>query len=63
MMNLCGCEDGNLFAHIHEKWGLAAMTQLECIIQGANGIWASVCEEGAALGHACSTLTILNLMR
>ncbi|KAL9952434.1 hypothetical protein ACROYT_G039691 [Oculina patagonica] len=54
---------GNLLAHIHEKWGLGEMTQLECLVNGANGIWASVCEEGAALGHACSTVTLMNLVR
>jgi len=63
MMDLAGWEEGHLFAHVHEKWGLAVAAQLECIISGANGVWASVCEEGAALGHACSTLTILNLLR
>ena len=54
---------GNLLAHVHEKWALAEMTQLECLVNGANGIWASVCEEGAALGHACSTVTLMNLVR
>ena len=54
---------GNLLAHVHEKWALAEMTQLECLVNGANGIWASVCEEGAALGHACSAVTLMNLVR
>ena len=54
---------GHLLAHVHEKWALGEMTQLECLINGANGIWASVCEEGAALGHACSTVTLMNLVR
>ena len=63
MMDYAGWTDGNLFCHIHEKWGLSYMTQIECLVKGANGIWASVCEEGAALGHACSTLTIMNLIR
>ncbi len=52
-----------LLAHVHEKWALGEMTQLECLVNGANGIWASVCEEGAALGHACSTVTLMNLVR
>ena len=54
---------GHLLAHVHEKWAFGAMTQLECLINGANGIWASLCEEGAALGHACSTVTLMNLIR
>ena len=54
---------GHLLAHVHEKWALGEMTQLECLVNGANGIWASVCEEGAALGHACSTVTLMNLVR
>ncbi|XP_068759042.1 uncharacterized protein [Montipora capricornis] len=54
---------GHLLAHVHKKWALGEMTQLECLVNGANGIWASVCEEGAALGHACSTVTLMNLVR
>ena len=54
MMDLSDWKDGHLVAHVHEKWGLAVTAQLHCLEFGANGIWASVCEEGAALGHACS---------
>ena len=35
----------------------------ECLKAGANGIWASACQEGAGLGHACSTVTVMNLVR
>ena len=35
----------------------------ECLVAGANGIWSSVCQEGAALGHACSVITVMNLVR
>ena len=62
-MDKNGFQDGHLLVHIHEKWGLAQMSQLECIINGATGIWCSVCEEGAALGHACSSVTLLNMIR
>ena len=62
-MDKAGWKNAPLLAHVHEKWGLADMSQLECLMNGANGIWASVCEEGAALGHACSTVTIINLLR
>ncbi|XP_022787165.1 uncharacterized protein LOC111327287 [Stylophora pistillata] len=53
---------GHLLAHVHKKWALGEMVQLECLVNGANGIWASLCEEGAALGHACSTVTLMNLV-
>ena len=49
-MNKAGWHDGILSVHVHEKWGLADMAVLECLMHGANGIWASICEEGAALG-------------
>ena len=62
-MDYHGWTSGHLLAHVHKKWALGEMVQLECLINGANGIWASVCEEGAALGHACSTVTLMNLVR
>ena len=62
-MDKAGWKDAPLLAHVHEKWGFGDIAQLECLINGANGIWASICDEGAALGHACSTLTIMNLLR
>lgn len=55
--------NGKLLAHIHKKWEFAEVVQLECLSSGADGIWASVCEEGAALGHACSIISIMNLVR
>ena len=54
---------GHLLAHVHQKWALAEMVQLECLVNGANGILASLCEEGAALGHACFTITLMDLVR
>jgi Ca2+-binding EF-hand superfamily protein len=54
---------GHLLVHVHEQWGLAQMTQMECIINGATGIWASLCEEGASMGHACSSITLMNMIR
>ena len=32
-------------------------------MNGANGIWASVSHEGAAVGHAASIITLINLIR
>ena len=61
-MDRCGFTDGHLLVHIHEKWGFQDVAQLEALTKGANGIWAGLCEEGAAMGHASSTVTIMNLV-
>lgn len=63
VMNMHGWNAGKLLLHVHEKWGFAETVQLVCLGNGADGIWASVCSEGAALGHACSSVTLLNLIR
>ncbi len=63
LMNDHDWSEGHLFVHVHKKWGLADHVQLECLVNGANGIWAGVCEEGAAVGHACSSITLMNLIR
>lgn len=55
--------NGHLLVHVHEMYGNAEATQLRCLMSGADGIWASVAEEGAAMGHACSSITLLNLIR
>ena len=55
--------NGRLLVHVHEMYGNAETTQLRCLMSGADGIWASVAEEGAAMGHACSTITLMNLIR
>ena len=59
----CGWGDGHLIFHVHEQWGQMHATNLECLASGATGIWAGVCSEGAALGHADSCTTILNMIR
>ena len=58
-----GWEDGHLIVHVHEQWGMVHTAALECLASGATGIWAGVCLEGAGIGHADSTTTILNLIR
>ena len=63
VMNRGGWQSGKLLVHVHKKWGLAETVQLECLCGGADGVWASLCEEGAAMGHACSTITMMNLVR
>ena len=62
-MRLCDFEDGHLLIHVHHQWGLSDSSILDCLASGANGIWAGICEEGAAMGHASSCLTIMNLIR
>ena len=62
-MDKCNWQSGKLLAHVHKRWGIGDTVQLECLINGANGVWASVCEEGAAMGHACSAITLMNLIR
>ena len=62
-MDRRGWKDGHFIIHVHEQWGMGHSTQLNCLAMGATGIWAGVCAEGAALGHADSTTTILNMIR
>ena len=62
-MTACGWQDGKLLVHIHQKWDLQTAAQLDCLNAGADGIWCSLCEEGAAMGHACSSITIINFIR
>jgi len=62
-MTANGWNDGKILVHIHQKWDLQTASQLDCLTGGADGVWASLCEEGAALGHACSAITLMNLIR
>lgn len=62
-MDSNGWKEGKLLVHIHQKWDLQTASQLDCLSAGADGVWASLCEEGAALGHASSTVTMMNLVR
>lgn len=62
-MDRCGWQDGHLIVHVHEKFGLCNAVNMDCLAYGATGIWAGLCEEGAMMGHASSTLTIINLIR
>ena len=62
-MTACGWQDGKILVHIHQRWDLQTTAQLDCLNGGADGIWCSLCEEGAAMGHACSSITIMNLIR
>ena len=63
VMDANGWSSGKLLVHIHQKWDLQTASQLDCLSAGADGVWASLCEEGAAMGHACSSVTLMNLIR
>jgi len=63
IMTVNGWLDGKILVHIHQKWDLQTASQLDCLSAGADGIWASLCEEGAAMGHACAAITMMNLVR
>ena len=63
VMDANGWKDGKILVHIHEKWELQTASTLDCLSAGADGVWASLCVEGAAMGHACSTVTMMNLVR
>ena len=63
VMDSAGWTDGRLLMHVHQQWDLQTAAALKCLENGADGVWASVCEEGAAVGHACSSITVMNLVR
>ena len=63
VMDNNGWSSGKILVHIHQKWDLQTASALDCLSAGADGVWASLCEEGAALGHACSSITMMNLVR
>eukprot|EP00929_Paragymnodinium_shiwhaense_P052038 TRINITY_DN260_c0_g2_i1.p1 TRINITY_DN260_c0_g2~~TRINITY_DN260_c0_g2_i1.p1 ORF type:complete len:673 (-),score=189.23 TRINITY_DN260_c0_g2_i1:275-2293(-) len=54
---------GRLCVHVHKQWGMADAVVMECLAVGVDGIWCSVSEDGAGMGHACSAVTIANLAR
>jgi len=62
-MDKCGWIHGHCIIHARKKYGLADSTLLEAIAAGCDGIWAAVCEEGAANGHASSCVALTNLHR
>ena len=63
VMDGSGWESGKLLVHIHQKWDLQTAATLDCLGAGADGVWASLCEEGAAMGHASSSVVLMNLVR
>jgi HMGL-like len=62
-MNRAGFPQGRFLVHIHWYFGMAEASQLACMANGADGVWAAVCKAGAQTGHACSTVTAVNLFK
>jgi len=62
-MDRCGWIDGHLLFHQHEQWGMMHSANLEVLANGATGMWAGVCLEGAGMGHADTCTALLNLIR
>ena len=54
---------GMLLYHVHEQYGLANATVLDVLAAGGDGMWCSISEEGAPMGHACSAVALTNLAR
>lgn len=54
---------GNMCIHLHKGFGLAEASVLAALGAGMNGVWCGVAEVGAAIGHACSAVTMTNLAR
>lgn len=63
IMDHFGWQDATLGVHVHYGYGLAESTVLECLANGANGIWCGIIRDGAGCGHSNSLTTIANLVR
>ena len=63
VMDTNGWKSGKLLIHIHQKWQLQTAATINCLSAGADGVWSSICDEGAGLGHASSSVTLMNLIR
>lgn len=62
-MNRAGFTNGRFLCHVHWYFGMAEASQLTALCNGCDGVWAAVCKTGAQTGHACSTMTAVNLYR
>jgi hypothetical protein len=62
-MDRAGFPQGRFLVHLHWNFGLAEASVLSALCNGADGVWAAVCKVGAQVGHACSTMTAVNLFR
>ncbi|CAB9496456.1 expressed unknown protein [Seminavis robusta] len=62
-MHRAGHPDGKFLVHLHMYFALAEACVLSSMCNGADGVWAALCKTGAQVGHACSTITAVNLYR
>lgn len=62
-MKRFGWYNGHLLVNIREQYGLSSGTTLDCLADGATGVWSGLSDEGFALGQTSSCLTIMNLIR
>ncbi|CAB9521346.1 expressed unknown protein [Seminavis robusta] len=62
-MQRAGHPDGKFLVHLHMFFGMAEACVLSSMCNGADGVWAALCKTGAQVGHACSTITAVNLFR
>ncbi|CAB9505436.1 expressed unknown protein [Seminavis robusta] len=62
-MNQAGHPDGKFLVHLHMYFAMAEACVLSSMCNGADGVWAALCKTGAQVGHACSTITAVNLYR
>ena len=64
-MTANGWLDGKILVHIHQKWDLQTALQFDCLTAGADSVtvWASLCEKDTAMGHACSSITMIHFIR
>lgn len=62
-MQESGWSSGRFLVHVHAGYGLEEAVTLAALSNGCDGIWCAVCKDGAALGHACSAITLTNLAR
>ena len=62
-MQRAGFPQGRFLVHVHLAFGMADATNLACLANGADGVWAAVSRTGTQVGHAFSTITAVNLFR
>lgn len=54
---------GRLLVHVHEKWGYCDATNMQLLMDGADGVWAGLGIEGASMGQASTCVMLMNLIR
>lgn len=62
-MTRAGHKQAKFLVHLHKSFGLAEACVQTALCNGADGVWSAVCETGAQVGHASSTVTAVNVYR